>query len=181
MVAEYGCSVIAGRTDDDAFQRSLSVAFDMKLGTTELISPRVRVPLKMRYAQQWVKQGIALVGDAAHTFHPLAGLGGAANVGFVDAAALAQVIQQAIANNHDPFSHEVLHVTSAGKSEAVKTIALMESFKRLFDIGQNPFKKLVRGLGMVGVNKLPSIKQSLVFEAKGISGELPERAKAIQD
>ncbi len=165
--------------DDDAFQQSLSVAFDMKLGTTALISPRVRVPLKMRYAQQWVKQGIALVGDAAHTFHPLAGLG--ANVGFMDAAALAQVIQQAIANNHDPFSHDVLRRYERWrKSEAVKTIALMESFKRLFD-GQNPFKKLVRGLGMAGVNKLPSIKQSLVFDAMGISGELPERAKTIQD
>lgn len=163
---------------DEAFNQAISATFDMKLGLITVVTQRHLVPLKMRYAKQWAKQGAVLVGDAAHTFHPLAGLG--ANVGFMDAAALAEVIARSMEKGVDPFSHQALRSYERWrKAEAVKTIALMEGFKQLFD-GQHPLKKLIRGLGMSGVNHLPMVKQPLVLQAMGLSGELPQRARTSQ-
>jgi 2-octaprenylphenol hydroxylase len=73
--------------------RALERAFEGRLGTVLSADPRVCVPLRQRHAKRYVAEGLALIGDAAHTIHPLAGQG--VNLGFLDAAVLAEVLLQA--------------------------------------------------------------------------------------
>lgn len=82
------------------FNQTLTTAFDGRLGLCEVQSERLSFPLKMRYARRWVKPRVALIGDAAHTIHPLAGLG--MNLGLLDAATLSQVLEQ-LRQNRDDF------------------------------------------------------------------------------
>ena len=166
-------------SSEQAFERALYSAFDGKLGEVKLVSQRQSYPLKMRYARQWVKNGVAVIGDAAHTIHPLAGQG--ANLGFLDAAALAETILALQTEGKDiSLAKHLRQYERWRKTEASKMIAGMEGFKRLY-AGQNPIKKLVRGIGMAAVNQLPFAKQSIIQQAMGLSGDLPELAKTALD
>ncbi|MEM5499698.1 FAD-dependent monooxygenase [Paraglaciecola mesophila] len=161
--------------DDAAFVKALMAAFDMRLGICELVSERKSFPLKMRYARQWVTDRVALVGDAAHTIHPLAGQG--ANLGIMDGVALAeQVIKIAEQGKDIGLTKNLRAYERWRKTEAVKMIATMESFKRLFD-GANPVQKLVRDIGLSTMNHLPKAKQKIVQQAVGLGGELPHLAQ----
>ncbi|NRA60357.1 MAG: FAD-dependent monooxygenase [Psychrobium sp.] len=163
--------------DEIEFNRRLTTALDNKLGYCQLVSARGVFPLKMRYARDFAQQRLALIGDAAHTIHPLAGLG--VNLGFLDAAALAQTILANHAKGKD--IGELANLRSFErwrKSEAMQMIAAMEGFKRLFS-GDNPFKKLVRDIGLVAVNKLPPVKDVFIRHAMGLSDDLPDLAKPI--
>jgi 2-octaprenylphenol hydroxylase len=161
--------------DDAAFEKALMAAFDMRLGRCELVSERKSFPLKMRYARQWVTDRVALVGDAAHTIHPLAGQG--ANLGIMDGVALAeQVIKMAEQGKDIGLTKNLRAYERWRKTEAVKMIATMESFKRLFD-GANPVQKLVRDIGLNTMNHLPKAKQKIVQHAVGLGGELPNLAQ----
>lgn len=161
--------------NDAAFEKALMAAFDMRLGRCELVSARKSFPLKMRYARQWVTDRVALVGDAAHTIHPLAGQG--ANLGIMDGVALAeQVIKMAEQGKDIGLTKNLRAYERWRKTEAVKMIATMESFKRLFD-GANPVQKLVRDIGLNTMNQLPKAKQKIVQHAVGLGGELPHLAQ----
>ncbi|MBT1450550.1 UbiH/UbiF/VisC/COQ6 family ubiquinone biosynthesis hydroxylase [Glaciecola sp. XM2] len=151
--------------DAEAFCKALSVAIDMQLGPCELITDRFSYPLTMRYARQWVDESIALVGDAAHTIHPLAGQG--ANLGIGDAVALAANIQTSLDDGKPFFSKQRLRAYERErKAQAQKVIATMEGFKRLFD-GDDPLKKLIRNVGLTGANTLTPIKQFFIEQAQG--------------
>lgn len=161
--------------DDTAFANALTAAFDGRLGRCALQSPRQSYPLKMRYARQWVKDRVALVGDAAHTIHPLAGQG--ANLGFMDVAALSETVLALHAQGKDIGLHDNLRAYERWrKAEAAKMAATMEGFKRLFG-GENPLKKLVRGIGMRAADSLPGVKNEIIRQAMGLDGELPDLAK----
>jgi 2-octaprenylphenol hydroxylase len=169
------CSIVWSQTteqaetliamDESQFCKALAVAIDMQLGRCELVTERFNYPLRMRYARQWVDDSVALVGDAAHTIHPLAGQG--ANLGIADAIALADNIQRSIAAGKVFYSKAQLRkYERQRKAEAQKVIATMEGFKRLFD-GNDPIKKLIRNLGLSAADKLNPVKQFFIQQAEG--------------
>ncbi|MFC4700245.1 UbiH/UbiF/VisC/COQ6 family ubiquinone biosynthesis hydroxylase [Glaciecola siphonariae] len=150
--------------DDTEFCKSLGRAIDMKLGLCSLSTERFSYPLRMRYARQWVDESVALIGDAAHTIHPLAGQG--ANLGIGDAQALAHNIAQSIQANKPFYSKQQLRkYERARKAQAQKAIAAMEGFKRLFS-GSDPLKKLLRSTGLYTANKLNPVKQFFIQQAE---------------
>lgn len=145
------------------FNKALSIAFDNRLGLCELQSLREIYPLSARFARDFAQPRIALIGDAAHTIHPLAGLG--VNLGFADALTLAQEIQKHLANDEDIGEYRHLRqFERERKAEAVKLLATMEGLKQLFN-GNHPLKKLVRGVGLSLTNQLPFAKKLLIQQA----------------
>lgn len=159
----------------DEFNHRLAATFDLKLGLCELVGARVLCPLTARYARQQVQSRLILLGDAAHTIHPLAGQG--VNLGFMDAAALADTLLQMLVDNipiDDP--RKLRAYERWRKAEAVQWLAAMEGFKQLFS-GDDPLKKIIRGVGMrMAAHSLPFITP-LLEQALGLNGELPESAR----
>lgn len=150
----------------EEFNRRLTVAFDNRLGLCEVVTERSIFPLTARYARSFAKERLALVGDAAHTIHPLAGLG--VNLGFQDAVALAKQIQQNLAKGLDIGNYRYLRsYERQRKVEAVKMLASMQGLKDLFN-GDNPVKKLIRGIGLSATNQLSAVKNELMKQALGL-------------
>lgn len=149
--------------DQTAFNKALTVAFDHQLGLCEVVSERQSYPLTARYARQFAQPRIALVGDAAHTIHPLAGLG--VNLGFQDAMTLAQELLALAQKQQDIGLYRHLrHYEQKRKTEAIKMLIAMQGLKDLFN-SNNPIKKLVRGIGLSSVEKLLPLKQQLIRQA----------------
>ncbi|MDA9556315.1 FAD-dependent 2-octaprenylphenol hydroxylase [Vibrio sp.] len=160
--------------NDSEFNKALTAEFDAKLGVCEVIGKRHMHPLKMRYARDFTLDRVALIGDAAHTIHPLAGQG--ANLGVLDAASLAQEIFKLWKQNEDIGARKNLRAYERWrKAEAMKMIASMQSFKDLFE-SNNPAKKLFRGIGMKLVGQLPGAKEEIMKRALGLKGDLPDLA-----
>lgn len=160
---------------DREFNKVLTAEFDARLGLCEVRGERAAYPLKMRYARDFIAQRIALVGDAAHTIHPLAGQG--VNLGLLDAASLAQEVYALWRQGEDIGARRNLRGYERWrKAEAAKMIAAMQGFRDLFD-GNNPAKKLIRGLGMKLAGQLPGAKDEIMKRALGLKGHLPDLAK----
>ncbi|MBB1435207.1 FAD-dependent monooxygenase [Pseudoalteromonas sp. SG43-6] len=148
--------------DDSDFNKAVMAALDGQCGLCEVQSARTAFPLKMRYAQQWVIGKVVLMGDAAHTIHPLAGLG--MNLGLKDAAYLIELLT---ADNKEFASNRLLRdYERTRKLDAQKHIAMMQGLKELF-AGANPLKKLVRGVGLSLVDNLGPIKHLFAKQAIG--------------
>lgn len=145
--------------DDSAFSHALTAASDGRLGQVQVKDERLAFPLTMRYARDFLADRVILIGDAAHTIHPLAGQG--VNLGFADVNTLWQLLQKDGLNQASLRRYE-----RQRKAEAIEMMAAMEGFKQLF-AGNNPVKKLVRGLGLNLVDKLPLLKQQLIRLAMG--------------
>lgn len=161
-------------SDEASFCKQLSTAFDVQLGLCSLAGERSVYPLTMRFARDFIAQRVALIGDAAHTIHPLAGQG--VNLGILDAVSLAQELKQLWSDGKDiGVQRHLRSYERWRKAEATKMIAAMQGFRDLFE-GQHPLKKLVRGVGMRLVNDMPFAKESLIRRALGIEGDMPELA-----
>ncbi|CAI1010931.1 FAD-dependent 2-octaprenylphenol hydroxylase [Serratia entomophila] len=155
----------------EQFNRELAMTFDMRLGNCSLESERQAFPLAGRYARSFAAHRLALVGDAAHTVHPLAGQG--ANLGFMDAAELIGELRRLQRQGKDIGQHLYLRrYERRRKHGAAVMLAGMQGFRELFD-GDNPAKKLLRDVGLRLAGSLPGVKPKLVRQAMGLN-DMPE-------
>lgn len=151
--------------DEKTFNQALTVAFDNQLGLCEVQSERAIYPLVARYARDFAQPRIALVGDAAHTIHPLAGLG--VNLGFADIMTLADEIQHHLALGNDIGEYRHLRqFERKRKAEAVKVLMAMKGLKELFH-GNHPLKKLLRGVGLELTNRTTLLKKFFIRQTTG--------------
>lgn len=152
--------------DDDAFRRRLGSAFEYKLGEITGVDRRLSFPLRQRHALDYAQPGFALVGDAAHTIHPLAGQG--VNLGLADAQALAAEIARAMRRRVPLADYSILQrYARSRKGSNLGMMALMEGFKRLFG-SRRPELQVVRNLGMRQVDGLSGLKRMLARQAMGL-------------
>ena len=157
------------------FCQQLGEALDGHLGQVTRVGKRGAFPLRLQHAEQYVRPRLALVGDAAHTIHPLAGQG--VNLGLADAATLVQVIQDAVSAREDLGSYAVLRRYERWrKADNLTMLASMDGFKRLFSNDRLPLRWL-RNLGLSITNALPPIKNNIIRYAMGLSGTLPRLAR----
>jgi 2-octaprenyl-6-methoxyphenol hydroxylase len=153
------------------FEQELKLRFGDHLGEVKLISGRHGYPLAMYLAETFTAPRLALVGDAAHVLHPLAGLG--FNLGLRDVAALADCIHDAASLGLDIGSEAVLdRYTQWRRFDTVATGAMMDGMNRLF-ANTNPVLTLLRRAGLLAVNRMGGLKSMFVSEAAGASGNLP--------
>ncbi|QGM80979.1 FAD-dependent monooxygenase [Otariodibacter oris] len=151
--------------DEKEFNQALTIAFDNRLGVCELQSERAIYPLTARYARNFAQQRVVVVGDAAHTIHPLAGLG--VNLGFADVITLANELKYHLALEHDIGDYRYLRqFERKRKVEAAKVLFAMGSLKSLFS-GEQPIKKLIRGIGLSLADKSAEIKKLFIQQTLG--------------
>lgn len=155
----------------DEFNQALNIAFDNRLGLCSVESERQTFPLTGRYARQFAAHRLALVGDAAHTIHPLAGQG--VNLGFMDAAELIDELKRLHRQGKDIGQYLYLRrYERSRKHSAAMMLAGMQGFRELF-AGENPAKKLLRDIGLKLADTLPGVKSQLIRQAMGLN-DLPE-------
>lgn len=151
--------------DDADFCRTLERAFDYQLGAVTAVSQRRAFPLSHGHVEQYVKPGLALVGDAAHTIHPLAGQG--ANLGIMDAAVLANVIAEAKTAGRQWWAlHTLRKYERARKGENRLMETAMSGFKQLFG-NDNLWLSSLRNTGLVLADRLPLLKSLFMKHAMG--------------
>ncbi len=161
--------------DPAEFSRRVTVASDRVLGEAVLDSGRAGFPLALWHAREYVRPGLALAGDAAHTIHPLAGQG--VNLGFLDCASLVQVLGDAVAAGDDFAGLRVLRRYERWRrSENALVLGVCDSLKHLFG-QQGVAVAAARRLGMQVVTSQPLMRRALVQRALGLEGDLPAIVK----
>ena len=151
---------------DEALAELLTGISDGALGRLTPAGPRGAFPLKSQHAATYVQDGLALVGDAAHTVHPLAGQG--VNLGFADVDELARVVLKALAADENPGDLPVLRKFERARIGANKTMLhFVDSLNKLFSNESASLARL-RGIGMYMFNKSGPVRQQAVQTALGI-------------
>ena len=162
--------------DDKAFCTALGEALECRLGPVLAADRRVCIPLRQRHAKRYVMPGLALLGDAAHSIHPLAGQG--VNLGFLDAAQLAEVLLAARERGENIADLAVLErYERARMGNNLAVMAAMEGFERLFHADALPLRWL-RNTGMQLFEHAPRLKAGVMRQAMGLGGELPSLARS---
>ena len=161
---------------DEAFSARVTEASAGILGRLECTAPRASFPLRLLHANQYAAHRIALVGDAAHTVHPLAGQG--INLAFLDVAALVDVAGDAIQAGDDPGERRALRRYERWrKAEALPAIALLDGIQKLFQ-GDGEVRSRLRRSGLELVQAARPLKRIFMQRALGISGEVPASIKS---
>jgi 2-octaprenyl-6-methoxyphenol hydroxylase len=158
--------------DDAAYLEVLSPRFGDFLGEISLAGKRFTYPLSLSLANSFVADRVALVGDAAHGMHPIAGQG--LNAGLRDIGALAQVLGEARSRGEDFAAIDVLRRYQEWRRFDTAALALATDMtNRLFST-DNPLLRVARDVGLGLVNALPQARRGFIREAAGLTGELPE-------
>lgn len=152
--------------DDTQFARRLESALERRLGTIESVAPRHAFPLWQKHAGAYVREGLALIGDAAHTIHPLAGQG--VNLGLADVKCLATVLTRAARRGEDVASEQVLsRYQRERKAANLGMLLVMEGFKRAFG-SDDLHLRWLRNAGLKAADGLGLFKQAVMKGAMGL-------------
>ncbi|ANX04547.1 UbiH/UbiF/VisC/COQ6 family ubiquinone biosynthesis hydroxylase [Immundisolibacter cernigliae] len=176
-LADGRCSIVWSTTPPEAqrlaalpageFMQELGLAFEHRLGEITAIGERAVIPLRGLEASRYVGPRLALIGDAAHVVHPMAGLG--ANLGIGDAAALARVVIAALHGGRDPGLLQTLRpYERARRSQNLPVVQAIVGLHRLFTAGASPLRAL-RGAGLLAVDRAGPLKRLLTTAACGLA------------
>ena len=161
--------------DETQFANELERAFEGRLGRIIQADQRHCIPLRQRHARRYVMPGLALIGDAAHSIHPLAGQG--VNLGLLDVAELTDVLGAALRRGEDIASLPVLQRYERRRMGAnLSMMAAMEGFERLFHADALPLRWL-RNSGMQWLNRQGAVKAGIIRRAMGLGDNLPALAQ----
>ncbi|NKX41099.1 2-octaprenyl-6-methoxyphenyl hydroxylase [Rhodobacteraceae bacterium R_SAG2] len=157
--------------DEESYLSILRPRFGDFMGDIRLAGDRFTYPLNLTLANAFVAERLALVGDAAHGVHPIAGQG--LNAGLRDIGALAEVLTEARRRGEDIASSLVLdRYQQWRRFDTASLAAATDAFNRLFS-NDNPLLRLGRDIGMGVVGAIPGLRQSFIREAAGLTGDLP--------
>lgn len=161
--------------EDDAFAAAMTRAFESRLGAVTQVGKRHRFPLVQRHAVTYTLPGFALVGDAAHSIHPLAGQG--VNLGFLDVAVLAETLEAARTRGVALGNGQMLsRYARQRRADNAVMLGAMAAFCRGFG-SRNPWVRVIRNVGLRSVNRLQPIKRLLMRQALGGRTSLPMRMR----
>jgi len=153
---------------DEQFKQSLEIELESRVGKLEHVSKRYSYPLRQRHAKSYVRPGVVLIGDAAHTIHPLAGQG--VNLGFKDVKALGEILLKA-SQDEVPINHQSLlnRYNRERQADNLMMMGVMEGFKRVFE-QKGPLVRWLRNTGLGWVDKQSFVKKQIVKKAMGLGG-----------
>ncbi|QIZ82542.1 UbiH/UbiF/VisC/COQ6 family ubiquinone biosynthesis hydroxylase [Thalassovita gelatinovora] len=157
---------------DDDYMQVLRPRFGDFLGDIRLAGKRFTYPLNLTVANSFVGDRLALIGDAAHGMHPIAGQG--LNAGLRDVGALAQVLTEARRRGEDIASSLVLDRYQEWRRFDTATLALTTDLTNRLFSNDNPLLRATRDIGMGVINALPPLRRNFIREAAGLTGDLPE-------
>ena len=188
LVGGYHSSIVWSETEaqaaaiqalgDAEYLEALRPRFGDFLGEISLAGERFTYPLSLTLANSFVAPRVALVGDAAHGVHPIAGQG--LNLGLRDVGALAQVLIEAVRRGEDIGAADVLERYQRWRRFDSTALALeMDGVNRLFS-NDNPVLRMGRDLGMGLVNAVPGLRRGFMRQAAGLSGEVPKLLRGVE-
>jgi 2-octaprenyl-6-methoxyphenol hydroxylase len=163
--------------DDEAFLEQLQLRFGYRLGPFESIGKRVAYPLRLRQVTEQVRSRVALIGNAAHTIHPVTGQG--FNLGLRDVAVLADLLGDASLEQKDLGEMSLLNAYASWRRRDQQAVAwITDSLARLFANPLGPLR-LGRNLGLLGLDGVPSLKHLVAKQFMGINGRLPRLGRGV--
>ncbi|GGZ85571.1 2-octaprenyl-3-methyl-6-methoxy-1,4-benzoquinol hydroxylase [Ignatzschineria indica] len=161
--------------DPESFSDRLSEGFEWKFGRIEIAGELGAYPLRLNHAQTYVRENFALAGDAAHSIHPLAGLG--VNIGYLDSATLVEELINARKAGISLGNLEMLkRYEKRRKAHNMLIMGSMDLFKRS-STSQSGIIKGIRNIGLSAADKLPFVKRKLAKIAMGYYGDIPAFVK----
>lgn len=184
---DHYCSIVWSTTPAEADRLAalpgeglgleLAAAIDHRLGEVTVTDRVLALPLAQRHAERYVLPGFALVGDAAHSIHPLAGQG--VNLGLMDAAVLAEELLAGRRRGLSADEPALLdRYARRRRGDNAAMLALMDGFRLLFG-ARHPALMLARNLGLSSVDRLGPLKRLLMQQATGYRGRLPRRCQPL--
>ncbi|MBL3590302.1 MAG: 2-octaprenyl-6-methoxyphenyl hydroxylase [gamma proteobacterium endosymbiont of Lamellibrachia anaximandri] len=163
--------------DETAFLERLQARFGYRLGHLTKCGKRFAYPLKLRQANEHVRPRIALIGNAAHTVHPVTGQG--FNLGIRDVAVLADLLADVSAEQGDPGSMDLLQRYADWRRRDQNAVAMItDTLARLFANPLTPLR-LARNVALLGLDSAPGLKHLVARQFMGLNGRLPRLARGI--